>query len=544
MTKRATFGRAIKSGGNVPARYNLFIFRDKPIEKLSVGESVCRFIEDHIPVPEGAKVGQPLILEDFQVLFILCVFGYKPTSKQASRAILAIARKNGKTALIAALVICALVGPIAQQNAQIVSGAMSRDQAAMVFKAAAKMINLSAELQAVTKVIESKKQILGKPMGTEYIALAAEGSTAQGLSPILAILDESGQVKGPTSDFISAILTSQGAHEDPLVIIISTQASSDADFLSVQIDDATKSGDKSIVCHVYAADDKCDLLDKKQWRFANPALGKFRSLKDLEKQLIQASRLPSMENSARNLLLNNRISQETLWLAPEVWKSNSSEPDWDTVRANGCTVGLDLSKKNDLTVALVSAKDDEGCIHIFPFGFTPLSGLEERSRRDRVPYDVWVRDGILTGVPGKTIDYEWVAAWLKVNLIDDGIDIKSIEFDRWRIMEFKAACSREGVELGEDQWHEVGQGYKDQSPRIEALETELLKGKVKHGNHPVLNLGAASAIAIKDPSGNRKLDKMKSGAKIDATVAMVMAVYPLINPEQQDYSGDISWLVG
>lgn len=100
------------------------------------------------------------------------------------------------------------------------SGAMSRDQAALVFNLASKMVQLSPKLGAIVRIVPSGKRLLGLNLNTEYRALAADGKTAHGLSPILAILDETGQVRGPQSDFIDAIVTSQGAHEAPLLIVI------------------------------------------------------------------------------------------------------------------------------------------------------------------------------------------------------------------------------------------------------------------------------------------------------------------------------------
>jgi phage terminase large subunit-like protein len=121
-----------------------------------------------------------------------------------------MARKNGKTGLIAAILLAHIAGPEAVQNSQIVSGAMSRDQAALVFNLAAKMIQLSPELAKLVRIVPSGKRLIGLARNVEYKALAADGSTAHGLSPVLAILDEVGQVKGPQSDFVDAITTAQG----------------------------------------------------------------------------------------------------------------------------------------------------------------------------------------------------------------------------------------------------------------------------------------------------------------------------------------------
>ena len=97
------------------------------------GEKVCQFIERYCLIPEGAQVGQPMKQMPFQKKFILDIYD-NPAG--TSRAYLSVARKNGKSALIAAIMLAHLVGPEAQQNSQIISGARSRDQASLVFKLA------------------------------------------------------------------------------------------------------------------------------------------------------------------------------------------------------------------------------------------------------------------------------------------------------------------------------------------------------------------------------------------------------------------------
>src|SRR5690625_5017618 len=276
--------------------------------EMTRGELVVAFVENYCRVPEGKLISQPLKLADFQRQFLLDVYD-NPAG--TSTAYLSIARKNGKTGLIAGILLAHLVGPEARQNSQIVSGAMSREQAGIVFALACKMIQLNPKLAEIVHIVPSSKRLIGQPRNVEYKALAADGKTAHGLSPVLAILDEVGQVRGPHSDFIDAIVTSQGAHESPLLLVISTQAATDADLLSVWLDDAQASSDKRIVCHLHVAPEGCELDDRKAWKAANPALGIFRSRDDLAEQMKQAKRMPSMENMARNLLLNQRVSTES-----------------------------------------------------------------------------------------------------------------------------------------------------------------------------------------------------------------------------------------
>lgn len=511
----------------------------KPIEEMTRGEKVITFIEEFCRVPEGSLVGQKIKLADFQKQFILDI--YDNPLARTHTAILSKARKNAKTATIACLGLAHIVGPEAKRNSQIVSGALSRDQASIVFKLMAKMIKMDERLNNVCKVTPSGKIITGLRMNVEYRALSADASTAHGLSPILAILDEVGQVKGPTSPFIEAITSSQGAHDDPLLILISTQAPSDADYLSITIDDAIRSNDPGIVVHVYQADKDCDLMDEEQWKKANPALGLFRSKEDLRKQLEKAKRIPSLEASARNLLLNQRISLESLWLAPSVWRANSGQPDVGVFHNHPVSLGIDLSSKNDLTAAVFASKDDKENVHVIPFVFTPLRGVEERAARDRAPYQEWIKAGALYTAGLNVVDYAAMVDMLLEFQHRHNFTLASVEYDRWRI----ELLQRESADLGfgtEAKWNAVGQGYKDFSPRVERFQEIMLEERILHGNHPLLQMAAANAIAVKSPAGDVKLDKSKSTQRIDPLVAAVMAVYGVTANKMNQF--DVSSMIG
>ncbi|MGY0504279.1 terminase large subunit [Luteimonas sp. e5] len=479
---------------------------------MTRAERIIEFIETLCRVPDGAGVGKPMVLADFQKDFIRAVYDNPHGTR---RAFLSCARKNGKTGTIAALLLAHLVGPEAKRNAQIVSGAMSREQAALVFNLASKMVILSPELMQVVRVVPSGKRLIGLPLNTEFRALAAEGKTAHGLSPVLAILDEVGQVRGPQSDFIDAITTSQGAHEAPLLLVISTQAATDADLLSVWLDDAQASNDPRIVCHLYAAPEGAELSDEDAWKAANPALGLFRSHDDLAEQMRQAQRMPSMENAARNLLLNQRVSTDAPFVSMDVWKACGRVPQpFD----GPVFAGLDLSARTDLT-ALVLVGQVDGVWQVVPHFWTPQQGVADRGRRDRAPYDTWVRQGYLRTTPGATVDYAHVAADM-ADILGD-LDVVAVAYDRWRMDILKHELDRLGLSLP---LVPFGQGFKDMGPAVDALEAELLNERVAHGMHPVLSMCAANAVTLKDPAGSRKLDKSRTTGRIDGMVALCMAM--------------------
>jgi phage terminase large subunit-like protein len=496
---------------------------DEEAEKrLTKAEKVMVFAETTLRVPEGLHVGQPLKLEPFQEAFIYSLLDNPAGTRTA---VLSVARRNGKSFITAIILLAALVGPLAVRNSVIASAAMGREQAALIFRMMCLMIDQNPELQKVVRVVPSSKTIYGLAMNTAFHSLSAEARSNLGRSISVIVHDEAGAIRGPSNEYVEMLRTSQGSVKDPIYITISTQAPSDGDYLSVIMDDAERSGDPKTVVHCYSADHDCDMLDEKQWYYANPGLGVFRSKEDLGEQLKQASRLPSMENGALNLLLNRRVALDKLWLSASVWKEGNAPPRLELFRdGRPVCVGLDLSLRTDLTAAVVACRDDDGVVDLIPFVFAPSQGVEQRETRDRAPYRAWARDGYLTLTPGPTVDYEWVCQFLAKKMADWSIEVTKVAFDRWRIEEFRREAERTNFAPFAE-WVSVGQGFQSMSPRLELFEELLLGGKIRHGAHPALTSGAANAIVVQDPSGNRKITKAASTQRVDVLVAAVMAAY-------------------
>jgi phage terminase large subunit-like protein len=157
----------------------------------------------------------------------------------------------------------------------------------------------------------------------------------------------------------------------------------------------------------------------------------------------------------------------------------------------------------------------------------PGQGLADKARADRVPYDLWAREGWLRTTPGKTVEYEFVAAHLRD--LFETMDIRKIAFDRWNYRHLKPWLQKVG--FSEDQlegdnavFEQMGQGFQSMSPALRDLESALLNKRIAHGGHPVLTMCAANATVQTDPAGNRKLSKMKSHGRIDGMVALAMAM--------------------
>jgi phage terminase large subunit-like protein len=254
--------------------------------------------------------------------------------------------------------------------------------------------------------VPSGKKIYGLSKNVEYQALAAEAKTKHGLSPWLVIFDELGQVRGPKNDFVEALETAQGAYDDAMQIVISTQAPTDADMLSIWIDDAISSGDPHTVIELHTAPEEANLMNERAWKKANPALGTFRSEVEMRSMAEKADRMPSFENSFRNLYLNQRIDRNTPFISKNVWLSNGGQTSlWGDAEVYS---GLDLSSTMDLTAHVPIASIND-LWEVKPEFWLPVEGLREKSKSDRVPYDDWARQGLVHTTPGKAIEYEYVA---------------------------------------------------------------------------------------------------------------------------------------
>jgi phage terminase large subunit-like protein len=438
------------------------------------------------------------------------------------------------TAFAAFLLLLHLCGPEAKANSQLYSAAQSRDQAAVLFALAAKMVRMSPDLHAYVAIRDTAKELGCPELGTLYKALSADAPTAHGKSPAFLVHDELGQVRGPRSELHEALETACSAHESPLSVVISTQAPTDGDLLSILIDDALKGEDPRTKVVLYAAPDSADPFADESIRLANPHFDHFMNQAEVFRQRDNAKRMPSSEAAYRNLILNQRIDTRSPFISRASWLACAGAPDPEAFAQGPVYGGLDLSARNDLVAAAKVAKKD-GLWHGQVMFFAPESGIRERSMRDRAPYDVWAAQGYIILTPGVSIRYEDVAKWLVEEC--DAQPVVEIAFDRWRIDVLKTEIERLGVELP---LVPFGQGFKDMTPALDELETAVLNETLRHGGNPVLTWCAANAIAVSDPAGNRKLDKSKSTGRIDGLQALAMALGRAAVAEKQD---DLSgWL--
>lgn len=447
------------------------------------------------------------------------------------RAILSIARKNGKTALIAALVLAHLVGPEAIQNGEIFSAANDREQAAQVFKVARQMVEADSELSDIVRVVPSTKTLVCYANGSFYRAISAEAGTKHGLNPTFVIFDELAQAK--SRDLYDVLDTSMGARSEPLFVVISTQSNDPEHILSKLIDDGKDANDPTIVCHLYEVpEDAKDIFDPKEWKKANPALGDFRSLADLKAIADKAKRMPAEEPKFRNLYLNQRVAPIASLISRVEWTACAGAAEFEP--KEDVFLALDMSAIVDLTALMMGSAD--GKTKVQPFIWKPEELLREHSDRDfgsgNDRYVQWHKSGHLLVSPGRSIDPAVVA--LKIAELVESYNVLGLAYDRWRIADLLREFDRIGLAAWEDKGQEKkgsglrlipwGQGFKDMAPAIDALELAVIDRNLVQPANPVLTWAMANAVATMDPAGNRKLDKDKARFRIDPAVALTMMV--------------------
>jgi phage terminase large subunit-like protein len=509
-------------------------------DKLSRAQKVIIFIES-LPCTQGPMAGKNFALRPWQKKFINAVYKTDKDGRRLIRtAILSVGRSNGKTALASALALCHLAGPEAESRGEVYAAANDRFQSSRVFNELAAIIARTPWLEARCSIRRYPKEIEDFVTGSLFVSLSADAPTKAGLAPNFVVVDELGQAKN--RELFDILATAMGKRAEPLLMTISTQAARDDAPLSTLIDYGLRVNrgevkDKSFHLTFYTAPEDCDPWDKKNWKLANPALGDFRSLEDVERQAIQAQRMPAAELGFRNLILNQRIDRTAQFLNAVLWKACSVPVDIDALQGRPCFAALDLGATRDMTaLVLVFTNPFNGTYDALPFCWLPGETLEEREDEDGAPYRLWAKQGHLLTFEGRTTDPKVVA--LKIAELNGKYKIRALAFDRWRIEDIKRELDAIGCSVELVSW---GQGFKDMSFAIDALEGAVEEKTLHHGNHPVLTMAALNAKVEMDAVKNRKLTKKKSIGRIDPLVALCMAMGAAV---RQQRPVDVRALIG
>jgi phage terminase large subunit-like protein len=483
----------------------------------------------------GDFYNQPFTLLDWQHEVLWNVYGTVKDNgyRQYQYAYLEIPKKNGKTELTAAVSLYHLVcdGP----GGQIYCCAAEREQASLVYKAAKQMIEQDEALEQLLNVVDSKKEIYNRETGTYLKVLSAEAYSKHGINPTVVIFDE--LHAQPNRELWDVMTFGAGsARKEPLWWVITT-AGDDPDRKSIgweihekarKIRDGELKNPKWYV-KIFGAPEEADIYDEKVWFEANPSLGVSITLETLRLEALDAKESEAYERLFRWLRLNQWVALKRIgWLPLTLWDNTVGE--WNPAELVGkyCYAGLDLSSTTDLTAIALLFPPQKGLSEwrcIFK-AFIPLENMKKRVKRDKVPYDDWVKQGYLTATEGDAVDYETIQ--LQIESYSKQYKIKWLCADKWNSAMLTQNLAKKGIKT-----IEIEQTMNGLSPGMKEIERLLRTGQLTHDKNPLARWCFGNVIVATDGNENIKPMKNKSIERIDLMVALIDAMAAALRLEKK-----------
>jgi phage terminase large subunit-like protein len=493
-------------------------------------EEACRrieFIEECCTHVEGALSGKQFVMQEWQRCSVANLFGWKRSdgSRRYREAFYYVPRKNGKSPLCAAIANCIffLDGEAGMQG---YIAAANADQANLLFRQCAGMINNEEELAKRARVLNGYRIITSKTDANSFLkVVSSKANTKHGGNTHLAIIDE--LHAQPNRDLIDVMSTSMASknRRQPLLMTLTT-----ADFARPSVCNEKLKFAKSVMANrgspdepgfdpsflpvVYEATNKMDWTSEETWKIANPNFDISVSKEYLERECRKAQEEPSYENTFKRLHLNIITEQAERWLRVEDF--DACDGEIQPPNGRHAVSGLDLASTTDLA-AMVSIYEDGEFFDVFPHFWMPEDCAHEREKKDNVPYLAWARSGLITLTPGNVIDYDFIFEFIVRRRLEFGIDV--IGFDPWNATGIAARLADEGINM-----IEFRQGYKSMNEPSKELERLLRAGRFRHGGNPILRWQVGAVAIERDPADNIKPTKAKSNSRIDGIVSWVMSL--------------------
>jgi phage terminase large subunit-like protein len=226
--------------------------------------------------------------------------------------------------------------------------------------------------------------------------------------------------------------------------------------------------------------------------------------------------MPSKQNIVQRLNFCIWTEQAVRWMPMDKWDACAGSVNAAMLAKAPCFAGLDLASTSDLAALVLVFPQDVG-YKVLPFFWVPEETVNRRSEKERIPYDLWVRQGLIKATEGAVIDYEVIRR--DINQLADKYAIQEIDFDPWNATHLRQDLERDGFICPE-----IRQGFQTLSAPTKELERLVLANELQHGNNPVLRWNASNVTIKTDPAGNIKPDKETSTDKIDGIVALITAL--------------------
>lgn len=474
---------------------------------------------------KGEWAGQPIVLEPFQAFQIGALFGWRRDDglRRFRQAYLEQCRGQGKST-IAAGVALRLGFFDAEPAAEVYFVATKRDQAKIAWETARQIVLRVPGLRA--RVDPLKTHLYQSATASKLEPLGADSDTLDGLRPHGVIADEIHAWR--SSSVLDVMTTGTGTRRQPLVLEITTAGVGQVGICWDHHDYTSKVlrnivDDDSWLGVIIGADPDDDWREPAVWAKANPNLHVSVKADDLARKCLQARHIPSFESEFRRLHLGQWVQAAERFLPMAQWDSaaNRAPVDRAALRKRPCIVGLDVSAKFDFTAAVALFARPDGAYVVLPQIWAPEAVVQE-GRRALVPLEAWARQGFLQTTPGNVIDQAAILQTLRAWAQE--FTVVEVAYDAWNATALATELQAEGHAVVE-----VRQGFRSLSEPTKALAALVATDQLQHGGHPVLRWMADNLVVRSDVNGNVAPDKARAAEKIDAVVALVMALSRSMN---------------
>jgi phage terminase large subunit-like protein len=483
----------------------------------AAGAYVAQFFSRFLAHSKGRFAGQRFDLIPWQRDLVDRLYGWKrPNGTRRYReGAVFVPKKQGKSTLCSGLELYHLLAD-GEAGAEIYTGARDRQQASIVFNEARAMLESSPELLRFCEVIPSAKRIAVPDTRSVLQALSADVGSKEGLNASFALIDEL-HVQADARLY-HTLRYAGAARLDPLFLSIST-AGEDRETIGFtlfetaeQIAEGTLS-DTSFLGVVYAAKPGDDFEDPALWRKVNPSLGYTIHEDDFARELKAAQRNAQDWAAFLRYRLNLWLASGTRFLNAVDWQACAAlAVDREALRGRPCHAGLDLASTTDLASFAALFPGNE----VLARHWTAAATLDDRARRDKVPYRQWVRDGFLTATDGPVIDYDRIRE--DILAFHATHPIAELWADPWNASQLLGQLAAAGIPV-----KTVRQNFAELSQPTKEVQRLVLTRTLRPGPDPVAAWCASNAVALTDGTGNVRLTKKSSRGRIDATAALVNA---------------------
>ncbi|MFE4355113.1 terminase large subunit [Kitasatospora sp. NPDC056800] len=512
------------------------------------------FVEKILVHTKGRTARQPFLLSPWQKAGIFePLFGTIRYDDQLDEWVrqyrmgwIELGRKNGKSEIASAIALLGLVGD-SEESAEVYSVAADRDQAALVFNTAKRMVELSPILSRRLEIIDSRKRIVDRKSNSVYAVLPGDAAGALGVNASMVLMDE--VLTQRDRHLFDAMRQSFGTRTQPLMLCITTAAYTSARFALEEHDyservEKDRTLDPARFVYLRNLPKNADWSDEGSpgdpangvkpsgWYWANPALGDFLNISTLRDEFRDAKEKPSAENAFRVFRLNQWVAQATRWIGMDAWTATAGPRiDREAFRGRPCLAGLDLASTADFTAWVLlfpGTADDPGApgYTVVPRFWIPRANLERRAEQ-RDDFLVWEARGALTVTDGETVDYERVYSDISEDA--EMYNIKHVGYDPWNALQIVQRLEDGGLSVVK-----IPQSATRLNEPCKMLESLIAEKTFRHGGNPVLAWMANNVELEFKADGLMKPKRVRDSDKIDGIAATLNALAVSLIPTEDE----------